>query len=180
MAKKLSILDRSFWLTETKQNPKHVASLQFLTKPDNAPDDYCAKLVEEVKKHDKAFYPFNSRVISFMRIAIGFKEVEKLDMDYHIQFHQVPEISDRAALHSYAAKLHEPMLDRDKPLWQMHIIEGNMDNQFAIFFTIHHTYGDGASLVRWFQESYQAALMKTLLRAGRCQELQENAAKRTR
>jgi len=155
MAKKLSILDRSFWLTETKQNPKHVASLQFLTKPDNAPEDYCEKLVAEIKQHDKAFYPFNSRIVSFLRIAICFKEVEKLDMDYHIQFHQKPEIKDREALHTYAAKLHEPMLDRNKPHWQMHIIEGDMGNQFAIFFTIHHAYGDGASLVRWFQESYQ-------------------------
>lgn len=154
MAKKLSFLDRSFWLTETKNNPKHVACLQFLTKPDNAPTNYCTELVKELKGHNQGFYPFDRRVISFMRIAIGFKKVKELDMDYHVQHHNIEDVTDHIALHKFAAKLHEPMLDRSKPLWQIHIIEGRDSQEYAIFFTIHHVYGDGASLVKWFQESY--------------------------
>ena len=157
MAKSLSILDRAFWLTENKNSPKHVACLQLLTKPDNAEEDYCTNLVQELKQHKEAFFPFDSRVISFMRIAIGFKKVKELDLDYHVQYHKMDDIADKTSLHAYAAKLHEPMLDRDKPLWQIHVIEGQAGNEYAIFFTIHHVYGDGASLVKWFQESYQTA-----------------------
>ncbi|MDP7592574.1 MAG: wax ester/triacylglycerol synthase family O-acyltransferase [Litorilituus sp.] len=155
MAKSLSFLDRSFWLTETKNNPKHVACLQFLTKPDNAAQDYCTKLISELKEHKQGFYPFDQRVISFMRIAIGFKKVKELDMDYHVQHHKIDDVTDQVALHKFTAKLHEPMLDRRKPLWQIHVIEGGNSQEYVIFFTIHHVYGDGASLVKWFQESYQ-------------------------
>ena len=105
MAKKLSFLDRSFWLTETKSNPKHVACLQFLTKPDNAAADYCTKLVEELKGHKQGFYPFDQRVISFMRIAIGFKKVKELDMDYHVQHHHIADMGDQAALNSLILKI---------------------------------------------------------------------------
>lgn len=156
MAKKrLSFLDRSFWLTETKHNPKHVACFQFLTKPDGATEDYCTKLVAELKQHNKAFFPFDSRVTSLFRIAIGFKKVPTLDMDYHVQHHKIADVTDKVALHEFAAKLHEPMLDRTKPLWQKHIIEDGAGKHFAIFFTIHHVYADGASLVKWFQQSSQ-------------------------
>ena len=170
MSKRLSFLDRALWLTENKQNPKHVAGFHLMTMPDNADKNYCTNLVAEAKKHTQAFSPFDCRVVSFFRLAIGLKKVAKLDMDYHVKHHKINDISDMHALHKFAAKLHEPMLDRDKPLWQMHIIEGEegegeegegeegegeKGKQFAIFFTIHHIYGDGASLVKWFQESYQ-------------------------
>lgn len=157
MARRLSFLDWSFWLTETKHNPKHVAAFQILTKPEGASSDYCAELVKDAKKHNQAFFPFNSRILSVWRFALGFKKVESLDMDYHVKHHKIKDISDRNALHQYAARLHEPMLDRDKPLWQMHVIEGEQGDKFAIFFTIHHLYADGASMMKWLQECYQTS-----------------------
>jgi WS/DGAT/MGAT family acyltransferase len=155
MSKRLSFLDRALWLTENKHNPKHVAGFHLMTMPDDADQSYCTNLVADAKKHTQAFAPFDCRVVSFSRIALSLKKVESLDMDYHVKHHKIADISDMHALHKFAAKLHEPMLDRDKPLWQMHIIEGEKGKQFAIYFTIHHIYGDGASLVKWFQESYQ-------------------------
>lgn len=155
MSKRLSFIDRALWLTENKHSPKHVAGFHLMTMPSNADKNYCTKLVADAKKHTQAFYPFDYRVVSFFRLAISLKKVEKLDMDYHVKHHKIADVSDMQALHKFAAKLHESMLDRDKPLWQMHVIEGEKGNQFAIYFTIHHIYGDGASLVKWFQESYQ-------------------------
>jgi len=155
MSKRLSFIDRTFWLTENKHNPKHVAGFHLMTMPDNADENYCTNLVADAKKHTQAYSPFDCRIVSFFRLAIGLKKVDNLDMDYHVKHHKISDVSDMQALHKFAAKLHEPMLDRDKPLWQMHVIEGEKGKQFAIFFTIHHIYGDGASLVKWFQESYQ-------------------------
>ena len=36
MAKTLSFLDKSFWITESDENPKHVACLQLLAMPKGA------------------------------------------------------------------------------------------------------------------------------------------------
>ncbi|REL36229.1 wax ester/triacylglycerol synthase domain-containing protein [Thalassotalea euphylliae] len=154
MAKRLSLLDRSFWLTETTDNPKHVACLQILTKPEGAADDYCQQLANKLRQHDQGVAPYNQRVIAFGHIALRFKAVTSLNMEYHVKFHQVEDIKDKVALHNFTAKLHEPMLDRDKPLWQLHIIEAPDSQEFAIYFKIHHMYGDGASLITWLQAAY--------------------------
>lgn len=154
MAKGLSLLDRAFWLTETVQNPKHVAALQFLSKPEGAGENYCSELVTHLKQHDQGFRPYNQRVISFLKIALGFRTVNKLDMDYHIQYHQIDDLTDKTAVHNFIAELHEPMLDRDKPLWQAHVIESPNSNEYAMYLKIHHMYGDGASLITWLQAAY--------------------------
>lgn len=155
MAKSLSFLDWTFWLTETQNNPKHVAGFHLFTMPENADINYCTDLIKHVKEFNEGFFPFDSKVVSFMRCAVGFKKVEKLDMDYHVQHHKIEDINNLAELHKYIAKLHEPMLDRGKPLWKMHLIEDGKNKKFSLFFIVHHIYGDGASLVSWFNESYQ-------------------------
>ncbi|MBO9489039.1 DUF1298 domain-containing protein [Endozoicomonas sp. G2_1] len=160
MAKGLSLLDRAFWLTENAQNPKHVASLQFLSKPDGAKDDYCSQLVTHLKQHNQGFKPYNQRVVSFLNLAIGFRPVDSLDMDYHVKYHQVDDLKDKTAIHNFVAKLHEPMLDRDKPLWQVHIIESPNSDEYAMYLKIHHIYGDGASLITWLQAAYPKAADK--------------------
>jgi len=157
MAKRLSFLDWSFWLTETRHNPKHVAAFQVLSKPKNANSHYAKDLTDELKQHEKAYFPFNSRVVSFFRFALGFKQVKYLDMDYHVQYHKIENTQDKQALNLYVAKLHEPMLDRKKPLWQLHVIDDEKSSSFAAFFIIHHLYGDGASLIKWFQDGYQSS-----------------------
>ncbi|NMP30774.1 DUF1298 domain-containing protein [Thalassotalea sp. M1531] len=157
MAKRLSFLDWSFWLTETRNNPKHVAAFQVLKKPKSAKADYCKVLSEELKQHDKAYFPFNCRIFSFFRFALGFRKVKKMDMDYHVKYHKVDDVNDVQALHRYIAKIHEHMLDRDKPLWQIHLVDDEKSETYAAFLKVHHLYGDGASLVKWFKDSYQSS-----------------------
>ncbi len=156
MTKKLTFLDKAFWITETNNNPKHVASLQILELPENASENYLTDFVKELKEFSKGLSPFNSVVSSFLGYPLKLKPIDKLDMDYHVKYHQVDNVDDRVSLHKLVAKLHEPRLDGDKPLWQYHIIEGKQGKDFAIFIKIHHMYGDGATLVRWFQISYSA------------------------
>jgi diacylglycerol O-acyltransferase len=41
------------------------------------------------------------------------------------------------------AKLHEGMLDRDRPLWQFTVIEGLQSGEVAFYAKIHHAGLDG-------------------------------------
>jgi diacylglycerol O-acyltransferase len=45
------------------------------------------------------------------------------------------------------------MLDRQRPLWEFHLIEGLSDRRFAFYTKIHHALADGVTLSRWFSES---------------------------
>ncbi len=163
VSKKITFLDKTFWTTESEANPKHVAGLQLLEKPNNAPDDYVESLFAQMMTFDQASSPFNCRVRSFLRFPLSLVEVPKLDMAYHLQIHDVDDIFDMPALHSFVAKLHESWLDRDKPLWQYHVIKDNHSQRFAIYVKVHHMYGDGATLVRWFQTGYQPQKTEKLI-----------------
>lgn len=154
MSKKISFLDRTFWITETEDNPKHVASLQILQKPADAPSDYVPRLFKELHAHSNAKPPFNCAVRRFLGFPLKLVPVAHLDMDYHVQMHVVEDINDRQALHKFVAELHQTWLERDKPLWQYHLISDDKSEQFAIYVKVHHMYGDGATLIRWFQAGY--------------------------
>lgn len=155
MKKSISFLDKTFWITESKDNPKHVASLQILQMPDGAGPDYIENLVLELRKFSTATSPFNMVVKTILGFfPLWLKSVDKLDMEYHVQEEYVEDVSDRLKLHKLVARLHEPRLDRSKPLWQFVVIKGKRGNNFAIYVKVHHMYGDGASLVKWFQAGY--------------------------
>lgn len=154
MARKISFLDKTFWITESEDNPKHVAGLQILEAPEGATDDYVTQLYAEMRSFDYASEPFNCRVRAWRRLPLKLVALKKIDLDYHLHLHHIADIDDRKALNTLVAGLHEKMLDRDKPLWQFHLIKGDRSREFAIYVKVHHMYGDGVTLVRWFQSAY--------------------------
>lgn len=156
MTRKITLLDKTFWITESKDNTKHVASLQILEMPENATPDYLQNLLAEARKFDQAVEPLNCKVKSIWRWPTKLVPVEKLDMDYHVRAHQIDDVTDRKALHNKVAELHDEQLDRAHPLWQYHVLYDGKSRQFAAYLKIHHLYGDGATLVRWFQTGYLA------------------------
>lgn len=155
MAKHLTFLDKAFWITETNNSPKHVAGLQFLSYPENndtaTNQAYVTELVGELRQFDKPQSPFSCIVVSVLGFPTKLIDAEKLDMNYHVQQHKIKDVDDSAELNAFVARLHEVRLERDKPLWQYHLIESENTKRFAIYVKIHHMYGDGAALVRWFQ-----------------------------
>lgn len=156
MVKSLTFLDKAFWLTESDDNPKHVACLQLLEMPDGAADNYVDLLVEQMRSFDKPKPPFSCVVKTRFSFPIRLENIDTLDMDYHVQVHDIQGMANMEKLHEFAAKLHEPRLDPDKPLWQFHIIKEKGARIFAIYVKIHHIYGDGATLVKWFEGGYKS------------------------
>jgi WS/DGAT/MGAT family acyltransferase len=57
------------------------------------------------------------------------------------------------ALYDLVATLHEPVMDRSKPLWEFHVIDNLEGNRFAMYSKIHHAYADGVTLSRWLGHS---------------------------
>lgn len=155
MTRKISFLDRAFWITESDHNPKHVACLQLLELPENAEVDYLPKLLAHLRCFDKPSSPFNTIVEDMLGFPLRLVKVRELDMQYHVQLHELDNVEDKAALNRFVARLHEPRLDRNKPLWQYHLIASRQGRCFAIYVKIHHMYGDGAVLMRWFQAGYR-------------------------
>lgn len=58
------------------------------------------------------------------------------DLDYHIRHLAVPGASDPDALEQLLARLHERPLDRNRPLWELYLIE-DQDGESNLFIKVH-------------------------------------------
>jgi WS/DGAT/MGAT family acyltransferase len=73
------------------------------------------------------------------------------DMEYHVRHIALPKPGDWRQLCILTARIHSQPLRRDKPLWEMYVIEGlnNVEgyppNCFALLLKVHHCAMDGAT-----------------------------------
>ncbi len=72
-------------------------------------------------------------------------DAEGFDLDYHVRHTALPQPGNRTALNELVGRVIEQPLDRKRPLWEMWLIEGLEDGEFALLFKVHHCMVDGAS-----------------------------------
>lgn len=65
------------------------------------------------------------------------------DLDRHIRLGAVPSPGDRAALAATVAGLFESPLDRDRPLWELWLLDGLAGGRVALVEKLHHALADG-------------------------------------
>ncbi len=70
---------------------------------------------------------------------------EHFDIDYHVRHTSLPRPGSEAQLKALAARVMAQQLDRDRPLWEIWVIEGLSENRFALVSKIHHCMIDGSS-----------------------------------
>ncbi len=85
-----------------------------------------------------------------------------IDVEYHIRHIALPQPGDWRQLMIQVARLHSRPLDRNKPLWEVYVIEG-LDNipklpkgSFAIFLKVHHASVDGMAAVHLISDLHTA------------------------
>jgi WS/DGAT/MGAT family acyltransferase len=77
----------------------------------------------------------------------------EVDLDYHVQISALPCPAGEAELWEFASELHTAGLDRSRPLWQMHLIEGLADGRYALYLKTHPALADGVAAMRLLQHS---------------------------
>lgn len=151
---KLSLLDLGFFIAETEASPKHVAGLLICKRPAKSSAAFAKNLYREYLTFTDVKSPFN-RVIQFSLTSMPhWQDAEVVDLNQHIFYHKLARgHNDRQALYDFVAKLHTPMLDRSRPLWEVHVIDGLEDGRFALYQKMHHAYADGVTMARWTAEN---------------------------
>ncbi|NTV86771.1 MAG: wax ester/triacylglycerol synthase family O-acyltransferase, partial [Burkholderiaceae bacterium] len=154
----LSLLDLGFFIAETEASPKHVAGLLVCKRPAGAKAGFVKDLYREYLSFTDVKAPFN-RVINISLKAMPHWEVaQAVDLNQHIFYHKLtPGHNDRQALYDFVAKLHVPMLDRSRPLWELHVIDGLTEGRFALYQKVHHAYADGVTMARWTAQGLSAS-----------------------
>ena len=121
--------------------------------PPGAPAGYVRQLLADMKTFDRPAEPFDL-VIRLLGVSGPHWEAcPDFDIDEHVFYHKPRKVITDMELHELAARLHTPMLDRSRPLWEFHVIDGVKGGRFAIYSKIHHAYADGVTLTAWTARS---------------------------
>ena len=150
---KLSLLDVGFFIAETEASPKHVGGLLIFKRPAKSSVAFAKNLYEEYLTATAVKPPFNRTIDFSFKPLPSWQDAAQVDLGQHVFFHKLPKgHNDRKALYDFVARLHTPMLDRSRPLWAVHVIDGLDDGRFALYQKMHHAYADGVTMVRWTAE----------------------------
>ena len=167
--KLLNLLDLSFVLMETRQTPMHVAGLQTFMLPAGAPRDYPRKVYEYLRSFPVTAAPFNYRLrgVGSGRLRPTFEVAEKIDLDYHLRHSALPYPGGERELGILVSRLHSNPMDLDRPLWEIHLIEGLQGGRFALYCKLHHSLADGVSGVGLLNFSTDPARQRDTADLGR-------------
>ena len=66
-------------------------------------------------------------------------------IDYHVRHTSLPRPGDESQLRALSARVMAQPLDRERPLWEIWVVEGLCDKRFALVSKIHHCMIDGSS-----------------------------------
>lgn len=145
--KPLSPADQLFLWLEKRQQPMHVAGLQLFTYPEDAGPRYIRDLVEHLRSYTEPQAPFNKRLVS--RLGQYFWETDtQFDLEHHFRHRALPKPGRIRELLSYVSAAHSNLMDRQRPLWEVHLIEGVQGRRFALYSKVHHALFDGIAAMR--------------------------------
>lgn len=144
--------DAAWIFIEKREKPVHVASLAIFSLPEDAPPNFFNDLVNEWRSRARYAPPFNLRlrpgVVSALVPAWQEVPFEEIDLDYHFRHSALPKPGGERELGVLISRLHSHPLDRSRPLWECHVIEGLENNRFALYTKVHHSQIDGMGGMR--------------------------------
>jgi diacylglycerol O-acyltransferase len=145
--RKIDLEDASFLWLEKRETPMHVAGLILGTLPEKASQQkFMAGLDRVFRNVDEFHQPFGEYVTTGRTGILGgffWEQDRELDFDYHIRHSALPKPGSYRELFALVSRLHGSLLDRSRPLWEVHLIEGLQNRQFAVYMKFHHAAIDG-------------------------------------
>ncbi|MCX5042548.1 wax ester/triacylglycerol synthase family O-acyltransferase [Aldersonia sp. NBC_00410] len=144
---RLSGLDASFLYLETSTQLLHICGLIELD-PSTMPDGYTfEKLQSELAARIPRLPKFRRKVKDSL-FNVGhpvWVDDDDFDIERHCHRIAVPEPGDATELARLCSHIAGQQLDRNKPLWDMWVIEGLADGRIAVLIKMHHASVDGVS-----------------------------------
>lgn len=151
----ISPTDALFLIGESREHPMHVGSLQLFEPPEDAGPHFvresyqamleCTDVQPLFRKHPAFFGGLTNFAWSFDN---------DVELDYHLRRSALPEPGRVRDLLELASRLHGSLLDRHRPMWEAHLVEGLQDGRYAVYTKYHHSLMDGVSAMRLVQRAF--------------------------
>ena len=147
MSERLSAADVSFLHLEGPTTPQHVGGLTVFRAPADGFDyERLIRLLEERISLVPRYRQKLRTVPGRLGGPVWVDDVE-FDITYHVRRSALPRPGTEQALLDFSARILSRLLDRDRPLWEMYLVEGLSDSRFAVITKTHQAMVDTAGAI---------------------------------
>ena len=150
----LSGQDAMFLHAELDGLPQHIGGVSIYDQSTAPGGKVRFKQILSMLESRLHLSPIFRRKLALVPYGLGrpyWTEDPDFDIEYHVRHIALPKPGDWRQLCILAARIHATPLRRDKPMWEIYIIEGlnNIEgippNCFALLMKVHHCAMDGAT-----------------------------------
>ncbi|ALG86158.1 WS/DGAT/MGAT family O-acyltransferase [Gordonia phthalatica] len=152
----MPVTESMFLIAETRDQPMHVGGLQlFIPREGQTPEELADDVSQRFHAATEVSPMFRRRPATPAQVAgyTAWTEDDEIDFDYHIRQIILPRPGEVKDLLRYVSQNHGALLDRRRPMWEAHIIEGLQDGRVALYTKVHHSVVDGVTALRLLQRT---------------------------
>jgi diacylglycerol O-acyltransferase len=139
----MSPMDASFLHIEGPTHPMHIGGVSIFEGP--APP---FERLEEMVAGKLGLVPRYRQKVRFVPLGLGrpvWVDDPHFNLSYHLRHSALPAPGSFDQLRHTAARIFAQHLDRDKPLWEVWMVEGLSEKRWALLSKVHHCMVDGVS-----------------------------------
>jgi WS/DGAT/MGAT family acyltransferase len=156
---RLGGLDSAFLYFETPTMHMHVGGLM-LVDPSTAPKPYSFADYREYVERRLPRVPAFRRKLATVPLNLGkpgWIEDPDFDLDYHLHRVTVPSPGGDKETAEVVGDILSRQMDRNRPLWEMWVVEGRADGLIGVVSKVHHSSIDGITGANMMAELFDFA-----------------------
>jgi diacylglycerol O-acyltransferase len=141
----LSSLDAGLLYVETEEMTMHTMGILLVEPPDDGETSAMDLVRDALEERLHLIPPFRRKLVQGP-LKIGdpyWIEDSEFELDKHLSHHVLPAPGSLHELDALIGELAGGCLGRDKPLWELAVIEGIEGGKIAIVTKVHHATMDG-------------------------------------
>ena len=145
--RQLGGIDSMFVRAETASMHLHVVGVMTLDVSEMRGTDPRERIRDLVAERIPLLKPFRWRLVESPGgfSAPHWIEDPDFDLDRHVLFSSLRAPGSSIELDRYVGIVAGTPLNRDQPLWEMHLVDGLADGQVAVVTKLHHSFMDGGA-----------------------------------
>ena len=177
-AKRMNPLDLAWLMMESDNTPMHVGVLAIFQKPRNAAANYLSLWAQQMRESREFAPPWNYRLSRGRGLSKMPRLVEEpnIELEYHFRHSALPLPGGERELGLMVSRLHSHPLDRHRPLWEFHLIEGLERGRVAFYLKIHHALIEDVNAIPLLLSSLSGSVQKRNMPAPWAQSLPASTA----
>jgi diacylglycerol O-acyltransferase / wax synthase len=141
---RLSSVDAAFLNMESPRLHMHVGGLFIFEAPEGGEFDH-TRFLDLIRSRLHLVPRYRQKLVH-PPLQLGnpvWVDDADFDLSYHVRHAALPRPGTIAQLTEYSARILSRQLDRDRPLWELYVIEGLEQARFALLGKSHHAMIDG-------------------------------------